>query len=339
MDSRALGYGDRRGRATVSVVMPCYNAEAVVRDAVMSIVGQTFEQWELIVVDDNSCDRTVDIIHSISDTRIKVLRHECNTGYPTAMNTGINATLGKYIARMDADDISAPTRLEEQIKALENYRSVAFCGIARFRITPGGKMYSDRQRSKDYYLLETWEDLMQGSRIFTDPSVMIEREKLESVGGYRTFQKSGMDVDLWLRVMERYGPCVTITTPLFGKRLEPGSITFNPQTYLINQVPRVLARQRGERGSDDVQDGKAISLADYAKMGWIKDSDKSEKLGVCLGAIVTCLWLGDWKGAKIYFTQLRRNSNLSLAKIVFIVFKKSVQRMRRNPYVRNTLTV
>ena len=198
-------------------------------------------------------------------------------------------------------------------------------------------MYADKKKPEDYYKIETWENLIQGNRIFTDPAVMIEKEKFIAVGGYRTFQRSGMDVDLWLRVMEKFGPCITITAPLFGKRLEPGSLIFNPDTNMINQVPRVLARQRIEKGVDDVQAGKGVSIEEYKRLGLVKEGATEDKAGLFFGSLVTCLWLGDWKGARIYYLQIRRTSDLSLVRITFAVVKKLLQRLRNNPFVRNNL--
>jgi glycosyltransferase involved in cell wall biosynthesis len=161
----------------VSVILPCYNSESLIGQAVKSILNQTFEDWELIIVDDASTDQSFNIVTGIQDNRIKLVQLSKNSGYPVAMNEGIAMAKGKYIARMDADDVSAPTRLQEQLKALELHPHASFCGVARYRITPGGKIYSDKKKPESYYLLETWENLLQGNRIFTDPSVMMEKEK------------------------------------------------------------------------------------------------------------------------------------------------------------------
>lgn len=320
--------------AEVSVILPCFNAASSIRSSVQSIIDQTFEDWELIIVDDASTDHSINIVTGIQDKRIKLLQLNKNSGYPVAMNEGIAQAKGKYIARMDADDVSAPTRLQEQLKALEFHPHASFCGVARYRITPGGKMYADRKKYESFYLQETWDNLMLGNRIFTDPSVMIAKEKVLAVGGYRTFQRSGMDVDLWLRMMEKFGPCITITKPLFGKGLEPGSLIFNPNTHLINQVPRVLARQRVEKGSDDVQNGTGVNIHEYKRLGLLKEGATEDKAGLFLGSIVTCLWLGDWKGTGIYYKHIRRSSDLSFVKIIFELIKKTVQRFRNNPYSR-----
>ncbi len=324
--------------AEVSVILPCFNAASSVRSSIQSILDQTFEDWELIIVDDASTDQSVNVVTAILDKRIKLVQLSKNNGYPVAMNEGIAQAKGKYIARMDADDISAPTRLQEQVKALELNSGASFCGVARYRISPGGKMYADKKKPEHYYLMETWEDLIQGKRIFTDPSVMIDRSKLEAVGGYRTFQRSGMDVDLWLRAMEKFGHCVTITNPLFGKRLEPGSLVFNPSTTLINQVPRVLALQRKQKGVDDVQAGKGVNMEEYKRLGLVKEGTAEEKASLLFGSLVTCMWLYDKKGVRIYYRQIVSTAHFSGIKIIFVVIKKIIQRLRSNPFVRYKLS-
>lgn len=294
------------------------------------------------MVDDASTDGSDKIIQEIEDPRISILLQKTNQGYPVAMNAGIEHAQGKYIARMDADDICLPTRLEEQLEALSRFSDASLCGLNRFRITPGGKMYVGRNLPTQKYILETWEDLMQNRRLFTDPSVLVEKEKILAVGGYRTFQRSGMDVDLWLRIMERFGPVVTITIPLFGKSLEPGSIVFNPATSIINQIPRVLARQRISRGTDDVQDGKPVNTGEYIQRGWIAEDKKQSKTNLLLGALVTCLWLRDGRGVRTYGRYLFKQNSGDLVtkiKILWMVLQKLIQRMRKNPYKRFTIPV
>jgi hypothetical protein len=163
---------------------------------------------------------------------------------------------------------------------------------------------------------------------------MAEKEKILAVGGYRTFQRSGMDVDLWFRLMEKYGPCITITAPLFGKRLEPGSLVFKPETALINQVPRVLARQRKEQGTDAVQRGEPIDLQAWLNAGLLKPVTARDQLALSIGACVTCLTLGDWHGSSVYFASAARMNGgiLNRLRLLWQVMKKFMERLRNNPY-------
>lgn len=323
----------------ISVIMPCFNAAEYIRSAVSSIVNQTYADWELIIVDDASHDRSVEIIESLKDSRIVLIKQPVNKGYPSAMNLGIEVAKGEFIARMDADDICLPSRFEDQLKVLSKNPTASFCGTNRFRITPGGKMYIDKLGSPERIKWESWEDLMNGKRIFTDASVIIKRKTILEAGGYRTYQRSGMDVDLWLRVMEKFGPEITLMKPLYGRTIDPNSLIFNPNTSINNQIPRLLARQRLEIGKDDLQIGKGVNLDDYKRLGLVKVKIVENDSGLLFGSMVTCLWLRDWKGVVIYYKQLRRSKDFTTIEIIFIVIKKCLRRLRNNPFVRYKLPV
>ena len=117
-----------RYSAPISVLMPCFNAEKYIFEAIESTLNQTFEEFELIVVDDDSTDHTVEVISGIKDSRISLIRNQHNKGKYPARNAGILAASGKYIAMMDADDVSLPHRLELQFNYLENHKSVGAIG-------------------------------------------------------------------------------------------------------------------------------------------------------------------------------------------------------------------
>jgi glycosyltransferase involved in cell wall biosynthesis len=112
----------------VTVLMPVYNASCYLREAIGSILLQTLRDFEFIIVDDGSTDESRDIINSYPDTRIKVISHKTNLGLITALNTGIDNARGRYIARMDADDISAPERLEKQVEFMEMNSEIGVLG-------------------------------------------------------------------------------------------------------------------------------------------------------------------------------------------------------------------
>ena len=316
----------------VSVVLPCFNAKDLIIDAINSIRNQTYLNWELIVVDDASTDNTVEVIRSIQDQRVRLIQLTTNGGYAVAMRAGIDVAQGYYIARMDGDDVSAPTRLARQVAVLAEHPEASLCGTDRFRILPGGKMFVDKLKAKSVLKWEAWNDLMTGYRSFTDASVMLRRDYALACGSYRTYQRSGMDVDLWLRVMEQYGAGVTIMEPLYGRKLDPGSLIFNERTFLINQVPRVLARQRKETGTDDVMSGKGVDLDHYKKQGWIKEGKDEDRVGLLYGSLVTGIWLGDRESVRSYYKKIREVSGASMTAIGGVVLRKILQRVRNNPY-------
>ena len=112
---------------TVSVVMPTYNAEKFLKEAIDSILDQTYQDFELLVIDDNSKDNTCNIVKSYKDKRIKLIKGP-QKGLAAALNYGIKVAKGKYIARMDADDISLPTRFEKQVTYLDKHPEITILG-------------------------------------------------------------------------------------------------------------------------------------------------------------------------------------------------------------------
>ncbi len=123
---------------TVTVLMPVYNGEAFLRTAVESILRQTFTDFEFLIVDDGSTDDSREIVRSLRDPRIRLETVEKNRGTVHALNTGIALARGKYIARMDCDDISLPHRLDRQVGFMEKHPGVGVCGSG-MRLVKKGK--------------------------------------------------------------------------------------------------------------------------------------------------------------------------------------------------------
>lgn len=113
---------------TVSVVMPAYNAEKYLREAIESILSQTFTDFELIIINDGSTDRTKEIILSYDDPRIVYIENEQNSGICITLNKGLEAARGRYIARMDSDDISMPERLAKQVEYMDTHPEIGVSG-------------------------------------------------------------------------------------------------------------------------------------------------------------------------------------------------------------------
>ncbi len=115
----------------ISVVMPVFNTPVpILKEAVDSILNQTFRDFEFIIIDDGSDGETVMYLDALDDPRIKIIRNETNIGITKSLNIGFQAAQGKYIARMDADDISLEERFDKQYAYMETHSDVALCGCA-----------------------------------------------------------------------------------------------------------------------------------------------------------------------------------------------------------------
>jgi glycosyltransferase involved in cell wall biosynthesis len=185
----------------ISVLMPVYNAELYLEEAIKSIINQTFENFEFIIIDDGSTDDSLKIIQKYEDkdSRIICISRE-NKGIIYSLNEGLNISSGQYIARMDADDISYPDRLEAQyLFMLENKLDV--CGGDYISINKDGLLIDAHDVSKnDYEILLT----MASNVPFAHPSVMmhksflINNKLIYGVYGY----KNAEDLDLWINMYD-----------------------------------------------------------------------------------------------------------------------------------------
>ena len=127
--------------------MPCFNAENYVKNAIKSILTQTYENFEFIIIDDGSDDSTAEIIESFEDRRILFLRRAKNHGVTSALNMGLRKAKGEFIARMDSDDFSYPNRLEVQVNFMINNPEYILCG-SQFK-------FMGTEKSSD--LIQSWD--------------------------------------------------------------------------------------------------------------------------------------------------------------------------------------
>lgn len=181
----------------VSIVMPAYNAAATLDDAVCSILGQTFRDFEFIIVDDGSTDDTARMLqkYAKADCRLRVFP-QANEGMISALNRGCRLARGRYIARMDADDISLPRRIERQMEFLEHHPEIGILGTWASRIDENGCVVGD-------WCLSPKPKVLRWTHFFSvcviHPSVMMRREVLEKLNFYRPDAIHAEDRDLWLR--------------------------------------------------------------------------------------------------------------------------------------------
>jgi glycosyltransferase involved in cell wall biosynthesis len=193
----------------VSVIMPVYNGEKHLRIAVESILAQTYWHFELVAVDDGSTDHSIDILREFKslDERVVIHQHPKNMGVVAALNTGIEGSQGVYIARMDADDISMPDRLEKQVAFLDSHAEIGLVGSC-------GEMVKTDGAHLLFISMPTSPALILWSFCFFDPilhpSVCMRRPLVEKAGGYRNMLSDDAkgfpeDYDLWVRMIRLSG--------------------------------------------------------------------------------------------------------------------------------------
>lgn len=184
----------------VSVIMPAYNAEKYINEAVDSILTQTYGDFELIILNDCSKDRTEEMILAYEDARIVYLKNEQNMGVAATLNKGLEVAKGQYIARMDADDISLPERFEKQVAYLDTHPDVAVLGTAVETFDEKGDTFRDPYRPNDAQIKI---DLLFAS-VLAHPSVMMRRDVILALGGYDREFEGLEDYELWCRVVAEH---------------------------------------------------------------------------------------------------------------------------------------
>lgn len=181
----------------VTILMPVYNAEKYLAEAIESILNQTYKDFELLIINDGSTDRSEEIIQEFSDIRISYMTNETNIGLIRTLNKGIGLIPSEYIARMDADDISLPTRLEKQIKFMDQHPEIMVSGTSI-------QFFNDQGNIKDYIVKSDWQEIK--TELLFQPALMhptvIMRKKFISDGNffYNESHGNAEDYGLWLKI-------------------------------------------------------------------------------------------------------------------------------------------
>jgi len=186
---------------TVSVVIPVYNRSVAVRRAIDSVLAQTLQDFEIIIVDDASTDGTPASVKSYTDPRLRFIRHDRNRGGSAARNSGIRAATAPFVAFLDSDDEWLPTKLEKQLAVFDRSgNNVALVYAGAERAYADGKV--------EISIPKRYEDMVR--ELLTDNVVgetsvgMVRRSALEDIGGFDEELPASQDMDLWLRLCERF---------------------------------------------------------------------------------------------------------------------------------------
>ena len=193
----------KKNKPLISVVMPAHNVQKYINSAIESVLNQSFKKLELIIVNDASTDKTLDIIRSFAkkDSRIKVVNNDTILNIARSLNKGISLASSNIIARMDADDIALPNRLELQYKLINSSKNIAVVGSDIVIIDPVGNKIGLRKYPESSGELKNC--LFKYSP-FAHPVVMFKKDMFEEVGGYNPKYSPTEDLDLWFRLGRKH---------------------------------------------------------------------------------------------------------------------------------------
>ena len=230
----------------VSVLLPVWNGEAFLKPAVESILRQTFSSFELIVIDDGSADASAAIAEKFAcgDNRVRVLRR-AHEGLSAALNAGLTAARGEYVARMDADDVSLPHRLQTQVEYLDAHPACVAAG-AWIEVVDEAGLHLGLKT-----FVETHEEisaaLYQGVSPIAHPTIVARRDALRAAGGYDARRYPSEDLDLWFRLAES-GELANLGEALLQHRRHKAAVGVREREKMKAMALTICNEARSKRG-------------------------------------------------------------------------------------------
>lgn len=218
----------------VSVLMPAYNSEAFVAEAIESILNQTYTDFEFIIINDGSTDKTAEIIdkYAKNDSRIKFINNHKNQGLIAVLNQGLDLCTGEYVARMDSDDISMPQRFEKQVQYMDEHQEVGILGTW-IDFFPTTTMQGVGHHKKNIAVM----DVLRGWCV-NHPTVMMRKSVLTKHAlRYRADFIAAEDYDLWAQAV-RVTKIENLQETLLRYRFHEASVTNTAKNKALESVEK-----------------------------------------------------------------------------------------------------
>lgn len=245
-------------RPLVSILMPAYNAEKFISEAIESILNQDHSNWELLILDDASTDSTLQVVKAFQDDRIKVFRHETNLGYLPSCNELFEKAEGDFITFLDADDTCSPTRISTCLSEFETDPELAFITTDHIRTDKFGKLITEHKTEIDYPKYASDSNYYPTICCAT---IFLKKNLLQKVGGYHLFFKEiGGEDYHWLFRSSRYGKGKHLSEYLYNYRQHSGQIHLqnqNPLKYFAQDVDQEI-RSELILGNDLLNDPESL---------------------------------------------------------------------------------
>lgn len=228
-------------RPQVVVACAWYQRAEYIQDTVNSLLAQSFDSFEVVIVNDGSPDPHVrDILNSYHDSRLQVI-HQENTGFTTAIRRAIDASNAPYIAIMGAGDVCDEKRIQKQYECLELNHNLVGVACKVYSAHLQDKIWIKRKRQNYTKLLYNQDDFLSSYPI-THGEMMFRRDPYNAIKGYREFFKFAQDIDLWLRLTE-YGSIQILDEYLYTRRFFSDGVSANVYKQLTQKALSDFARQ------------------------------------------------------------------------------------------------
>ncbi|MEM8805098.1 MAG: glycosyltransferase [Cyanobacteria bacterium P01_G01_bin.38] len=220
---------------SISVVIPAYNSERTIGDTVQSVLAQTFTDFEIIVINDGSQDRTLERLSAITDSRLHVFSYE-NSGVAISRNRGIEKAKGEYVAFLDADDLWVSEKLKDQYQALQDSHTAAVAYSWTDYIDDSGAFFRPGMRPS--FQGDVYRRLLVSNFLECGSNPLVRRSALQKVGGFDPDLPPSEDWEMWLRLAKRYD-FVLVESPQILYRVSTSSASFNLQKHETSKLKAI----------------------------------------------------------------------------------------------------
>ena len=287
----------------ISVIMPVYNSELYLAEAIESILNQSFRDFEFIILDDGSSDRSLEIskAYAAKDKRVILLPY-AHQGLTPLLNLGLKKAKGKYIARMDSDDIAAPDRFQKQIDFLETHPKYVAVGSNTILIDIDGDPIGNILLPENHNAIDLAQ--INGKGMIVHPTVMIRKLALEKINNYHPEFESGEDFDLFLRLAE-VGKLANLPQKLLQYRLHFNNVTTTrkikcqrakqaalKEAYQRRKINKAVPKIAINSQTNHLAENHFFWMRCSLESGFFKSARKHAKLG--------------WKLSKFNFANLKK---------------------------------
>ncbi len=219
----------------VSIILPTYNGEKYLEQAIESILAQTYTDWELILVNDCSTDATADIVHQYAETddRIYEIHNTCNQKLPMSLNIGFAAARGEYLTWTSDDNLYLPDAIAVMVQCLDEYGEAAMVRASMDFIDANGKVIGQS---------ETYTDEKMYAFNCLGACFMYRRKVRDTIGDYDTSTYCAEDYDYWLRVLQNFGTIMPIDRILYQYRRHENSLSETKRKQVRDQLTKLRVR-------------------------------------------------------------------------------------------------
>lgn len=271
--------------------MPVRNGARHLSEAIESILTQTLSDFEFVIVDDGSTDETPVLLEQYARQDARIVTHRTGPGgVVAALNRGCRLARGRFIARMDADDVAFPERLERQLAYLTQRPHMALLGTGFTEIADNGTVLGTTAYPSSP---EAVAARLPVKNCIAHPTVVFARAVFEATGGYRSALRHCEDYDLWLRIADHH-PIANLEEPLLAYRVHPKSVSLGNtrQQVLSMLAAQAATRIRRSGGEDKLGSLQLVTVEVLEKLGLTREQIERNVFASCAGGAERALALG-----------------------------------------------